>query len=204
MPTNVDNDTLSKPAISFCKKCNLEHEKPVGAKCEKAKAARDDKRDSSRDCSAVRKTPKNKSSGDMNDKMMDMVMTTMASVSEKLAAMDECITGLASCIEPTPEKSTRKSHSREQTKRRDLGDHDEALFGSPTNVNVIQEGRAAYAQTFPDTAVALKPTQTPAHAKKMKPEGTLGCTSLPCTMATLGSASTTVTDVIFTGCHTVC
>ena len=144
----------------------------------------------------MRKTPKNKSLGDMNEKMMDMVMTTMASVSEKLAVMDECITGLASRIEPTPAKSARKSHSREQTKMCDLGDHDEALFGSPTNVNMIQEGGTAYAQTFPDTAVALKPTQTPGRAKKMKPEGTLGCTPLPRAMATLGSASTTVTDVI--------
>ena len=41
MTTNVVNDTLDKPAISFCKKCNLKHEKPVGAKCEKAKAARE-------------------------------------------------------------------------------------------------------------------------------------------------------------------
>ena len=39
MATNVANDTLPKPAFSFCKKCNLEHEKPVGAKCDKAKAA---------------------------------------------------------------------------------------------------------------------------------------------------------------------
>ena len=39
MATNVANDTLAKPAFSFCKKCNREHEKPVGAKCDKAKVA---------------------------------------------------------------------------------------------------------------------------------------------------------------------
>ena len=61
---------------------------------------------------------------------------------------------------------------------------------------MIQEGRTSFAQTFPDMAVTLKPTQTPTRAKKMKPEGTLGCTPLPHTTATLGSASTTVTDVI--------
>ena len=92
----------------------------------------------------------------MNYKIMDMVMTTMASVSEKLAAIGKRNTGLASRIEPTPAKSARKSCSREQTKRQDLGDHDEALLGSPINVNLIQEGRTSYAQTFPDTAV-LKP-----------------------------------------------
>ena len=37
----------------------------------------------------MRKTPKNKSSLEMNDKMMDIVMNTMASVSEKLAAMND-------------------------------------------------------------------------------------------------------------------
>ena len=61
---------------------------------------------------------------------------------------------------------------------------------------MIQEGGTSYAQTFPDTAVALKPTQTPAHAKKMKPEGTLGCTPLLRTTATLGSVSAMVTDII--------
>ena len=49
---------------------------------------------------------------------------------------------------------------------------------------------------FVDTAVALKPTQTPVCTKKLKPDGVAGCTTLPRTTAALGLASTTITDVI--------
>ena len=64
-------------------------------------------------------------------------MNTMTLVVKKLAVMDEHITGLASPIEPTPAKSARKSHSPVQTKRRDVGDSEEALFGSLVNANVL-------------------------------------------------------------------
>ena len=48
---------------------------------------------------------------------------------------------------------------------------DEALFGSPTNTTgVIREGGMSYVQIFSDTAVVLKLTQMPVHAKKQKPE----------------------------------
>ena len=63
-------------------------------------------------------------------------MNTMNSVAEKLAMMDERITGLG--------KSARKSRPQEQTKRREVGDSEEALFGSPVNTNVIQEDRTSY------------------------------------------------------------
>ena len=67
--------------------------------------------------------------------MLDFVMNTMTNVTEKLKAMDERITGLASCIDVTPAKSiTRKSHSREQTKRRGIADAEEVLFASPNNM----------------------------------------------------------------------
>ena len=69
-----------------------------------------------------KKTPKNKGTVDANEKMLDMVMSTLTSVTEKLAAMDKRITGLASRIESTPAKSARKFRLREQTKRREVSD----------------------------------------------------------------------------------
>ena len=57
--------------------------------------------------------PKSKGTGETNEKMLDMVMATKMSVTEKLSAMDDRITGLASRIGPTPAKSARKSCSRE-------------------------------------------------------------------------------------------
>ena len=92
-----------------------------------------------RDLSA-KKTPKGKTA-DTSDKMLDLVMNTMSNVTEKLAAMDERITGLVLKIELTPAKSTvHKSSSREQMKQRGIADSEEALFASPTNMTaVIQE-----------------------------------------------------------------
>ena len=43
MATNVGQDTLPKPAIWYCKKCNIDHKKPVGVKCEKMKMAPEEK-----------------------------------------------------------------------------------------------------------------------------------------------------------------
>ena len=99
--------------------------------------------------------PKSKGTG-KTEKMLDMVMATMMSVTEKVSAMDDRITGLALCIEPTQAKSARKSRSREHTKRREVSDHEEALFGSPLNTSVIHDGGTSYSQIFADTAVALK------------------------------------------------
>ena len=44
------------------------------------------------------KSPKNRISSDSNEKMRDMVINTMTSVTEKLAAMNKRLTGLASHI----------------------------------------------------------------------------------------------------------
>ena len=114
MATNTPSDTLPKPALGFCKKCNVEHEKPTGNKCERLKNVKEDKRDLSRE--TVRKTPKGKAP-DSHEKMMDMMLSTMNSVTEKLASMDERISGLASRTDtPATKTSTRKSRSREQVK----------------------------------------------------------------------------------------
>ena len=109
--------------------------------------------------------------------MLDLVMNTMNNVTEKLTAMDDRITGLASRIDTTPAKTiSRKSRSREQSKRRGVTDTEEALFASSTGVSVIQEGGTSYSQVFPDTAVALKPITTPARPKKQKHTFDLGLT----------------------------
>ena len=99
---------------------------------------------------------------------MDIMLNTMNSVTEKLASMDERITGLASRIYTLTAKTmTRKSHSREQTKRQGVSKSEEALFGSPVTTHVlIRDGGTSYSQVFSDTAVALKPTPTPARPKK--------------------------------------
>ena len=142
MATNVTADALLKPGMTFCKKCSLEHEKPVGNKCERSKqvAKETEKRDSSRESLPVKKTPKGKV-GESQDKMLDLVLNTMTNVTEKLSAIDDRIIGLASCIDATPAKaSTRKSRPREQSKRRGVIDAEEALFASPTGAPLIQEG----------------------------------------------------------------
>ena len=101
MATNVAADALPKPGMTFCKKCSFEHEKPVGNKCERSKqvAKETEKRDSSRESLPVKKTPKGKV-GESPDKMLDLVLNTMTNVTEKLSAMDDRITGLASNYQP--------------------------------------------------------------------------------------------------------
>ena len=175
MAANTSTDTLPKPALGFCKKCNSEHEKPIGNKCEKLKNVKEEKRDLSRE--TVKKTPRGKPA-DSHEKMMDMMLNTMNSVTEKLASMDERISGLTARIDtPAVKPSTRKSRSREQVKRRGTPDKEEALFSSPVAAHaVIQEGGTAYSQVFADTAVAIKPT--PVRPKKHKATIDLGCTPL--------------------------
>ena len=133
----------------------------------------------SRDNVCAKKTLKGKAP-DSHEKMLDLMMNTMTNMTEKLAAMDEHINGMASYIKVTPAKSTTpKSHSLEQTKRREMADAEEPLFASPTNTTAgIQEGGTTYSQVFPDTAAALKPLTTPARAKKRKSTLDLGITPL--------------------------
>ena len=101
--------------------------------------------------------------------MLDLIMNMMSNVTEKLAAIDERITGLASKIEVTPANPAKRG----------IADTDEALFASPTNMTaVIQEGGNSNSQVFLDTAVALKPLATPARAKKQNPTLDLDITPL--------------------------
>ena len=55
MATNMSTDKN----VLMCKKCGLEHERPVGSKCERGKSIKDEKRDTSKE-TTVRKTPRGK------------------------------------------------------------------------------------------------------------------------------------------------
>ena len=55
--------TNTVSALAFCKKCNADHEKPVGNKCERTRnVTKEDKPDLSRETVAVKKTPKGNTS----------------------------------------------------------------------------------------------------------------------------------------------
>ena len=185
MAANISADTLPKPALGFCKK-------PIRNKCERLKNVKEEKRDLSR--KTVKKTPRGKTA-DSHEKMMDMMLHTMNFVTEKLASMDERISGLASRIDTLAVKpSAWKSRSREQVKRRGTPDKEEALFSSPVAAHaVIQEGGTAYSQVFANTAVAIKPT--PVRPKKHKPTIDLGCTPLM-QMATARVTSTVTSQTV--------
>ena len=116
---------------SFCKKCALEHERSVGTKCERNKSTvKDEKKDPIKD---VKKTPKNKTVCETSsqDKVLDVVLATMSSFTDKLTSMESCLTGLASCLDETSsqKKTGRKSHAREQSKKREPPDEDD-IFSS--------------------------------------------------------------------------
>ena len=99
--------------VSLCKKCGIEHERPVGAKCESNKpTTKDEKKDPVID---VKKTPKNKSVNETSsqDKMLDVVLATMSSFTDKLTSMESRLTGLTSRLDETSSQksSSRKSHA---------------------------------------------------------------------------------------------
>ena len=157
--TSGPSATANAANISFCKKCALDHERPVGTKCERSKTiVRDEKKDPVKD---VKKTPKNKLGNETSsqDKMLDAVLATMSSFTDKLTSMESRLTGLASRLdEPSAQKATgRKSRAREHSKKREPPDEDDTpLFSSPSGAIVKSDAGDAYLKTFPDTAVLLK------------------------------------------------
>ena len=56
MTTHVASEVIPKPIVAYCKKCTVEHEKPVGTKCEwKKNVSKDtEKQDSSREMSSAK------------------------------------------------------------------------------------------------------------------------------------------------------
>ena len=123
MATNIPMDR----SVSLCKKCGSKHERPVGSKCERSKVTKDEKRDTSKE-TTVRKTPRGKST-DMSshEKILETVMTTMTTFTDKLNSMEERLSGLTSRLD-TPvaanKSVSRKSRSREKVKRIEISDDD--------------------------------------------------------------------------------
>ena len=178
MASTSNQEGLPKPALFFCKKCNGEHVKPVGAKCERLKRDQE-KRDNSRD--STKKTPKVKADNENSqEKTLDLVLNTMATLTQQLGAMDERISGLAQKIEPSNKASTRKSRSRDQTKRRTITELDEDMAVQSSQGTSATQASAGtlFTQTFPDTAVSFRSAQTPVQAKKSKCDGETGIAPL--------------------------
>ena len=74
--------------VSLCKKCGIEHERPVWVKCERNKpTTKDEKKDPVKD---VKKTLKNKSVNETSsqDKMLVVVLATMSYFTDKLTSME--------------------------------------------------------------------------------------------------------------------
>ena len=114
--------------------------------------------------------------------MLDAVLSTMSSFTDKLTSMESRLTGLASRLEePSAQKATgRKSRAREHSKKREPPDEDDTpLFSSPSGAIVKSDTGDAYLKTFPDTAVLLKTAATPARPKKQRPDFDLGVAPLP-------------------------
>ena len=106
--------STAEKTLVHCKKCNKLHDKPVNNKCEHFKKIKDEKRDVSRE-STSKKTPKSKVTTEsaQGDKVLDLVLNTMSSFTDKLTAMEAQISGLTSRMNSevgaTP---VRKSRSR--------------------------------------------------------------------------------------------
>ena len=92
--------------------------------------------------------------------------------------MEERLSGLTSRLDTpaTAHKSaSRKSRSREKVKRIEISDDDEKTPVT-TELATVSEDGTIYSQTFPDVAVAIKPT--PARPKKLKADPDLGVAPL--------------------------
>ena len=178
MASTSSQEGLPKPALFFCKKCNGEHVKPVGAKCERPKRDQE-KCDNSRD--STKKTPKVKADNENSqEKTLDLVLNTMATLTQQLGAMDERISGLAQKIELSNKTSTRKSCSRDQTKQRTISELDDDIAVQPSQGASATRASAGtlFTQTFPDMAVSFRSVQTPVQAKKSKCDGETGIAPL--------------------------
>ena len=164
-----------------CKKCGDAHSKPINAKCEKVKETKEEKKDGSKEHVSAKKTPRNKSCDGTNDKVLDLVMSTMSTFTAKLNAMEARLTGLSSRVEGTPVQSEkRKSRSRDRVKHIEISDEEEDLNSQTATFHpiVTLEDGSTYTQVFPDTAVTTKVNATPAHAKKSKQDIDLGVAPL--------------------------
>ena len=126
----------------------------------------------------MRKTPRGKSTDTSSqDRILEVVMSTMNNFTEKLNSMEERLIGLTSWLD-TPATSqktvSRKSHSCEKIKGTEISDDEKAPV--TTELATVSEDRIVSSKTFPDVAVAIKPT--PARPKKLKADPELGVAPL--------------------------
>ena len=174
MATNSSAATLN---VSYCKKCAVDHERPVGNKCDKKIVPREEKRDASKD--NMKKTPKSKGSVEPSEKMYEMMMSTMSSFTDKLSAMENRISGLASQFDdPNLTQRSTGRKSRSHSKRRKTDEDDINTLTSPVRDLVQAQDGSLFQKTFPDTAVMIKIPDTPAKLKKQKSDNDLGVTPL--------------------------
>ena len=119
-----------------------------GNKCECLKLDKmecEEKRDLSKEGN-VKKTPKGKATvtSTNQDKMMEAILTSMTSFTEKLTAMEERISGLTK-VQDGSETSARKSHSREKKQQESADESQEPTFVPPHPVVQSEEG-VSYSQ----------------------------------------------------------
>ena len=123
---------------------------PIGNKCEKLKLdklERDEKRDLSKDI-VGKKTPKGKSTANptSQDKIMEAMLASMSSFTEKLTAMEERISDLTK-VQGDGETTIRKSRSREKKKRDSTDESHEPTFATPHPLLQSEEG-VPYSRCF--------------------------------------------------------
>ena len=157
-------------ALLLCKKYGTEHENPIGNKCEKLKLdklERHEKHDLSKE-TIGKKTLKSKSTVNLasQDKMMEVMLASMSSFTEKLTAMEERMSGLTK-VQEVGETTVRKSRSHEKKRRESTDESHEPTFATPHPVLQSEEG-VSYSRVFSDTAVTFKPFSTPTKVKKQK------------------------------------
>ena len=130
---------------------------------------------------STKKTPCGKNTNEISqgDKVLDLVLNTMSTFTDKLSAMEAQISGLLSRMDSsTGVTPACKSHSREKSKCSELVDtsDDHSSLFAMSVPTCSSENIPTFTQTFPDTVVTFKPT--PARAKKPKPDIDLGVTPL--------------------------
>ena len=110
--------TNTEKTLLLCKKCGDCHEKRINNKCEKLKTVKDEKRDSSRE-NSTKKTPCGKITNKttQGDKVLDLMLNTISTFTDKLSAMEAQISGLSSRMDSSKAVTpARKTRSRKKSK----------------------------------------------------------------------------------------
>ena len=124
---------------------------------------KEEKWDSSRE-TTVKKTPSGKVHEiSSQDKVLEMVMSTMSSFSEKLSAMEERLSNIVNPTEGTGSVKTtaRKSRSREKIKRIEISvDNDKPTLLSPSQNIIHGQDGTAFFKVFPASQYTCPPQET--------------------------------------------